>query len=162
MILVTVGMHEAGFERLVQAADAYAPSCGERVIIQRGTAATRPRHAEHFRFAPPGQMATLFREARVIIAHAAAGTAVLALQLGKPLVLVPRRRAFGEHMDDHQCELARALAVSGQAVVVDDPAPETLRQAVAAAMGLRPTGGDPGPLMGAVRELLARWEATRR
>lgn len=162
MILVTVGMHEAGFERLVRAADGYAASCGERVVVQRGTAATRPRHADHFRFAPYDQMAVLYQEARVIIAHAAAGTAVLALRLGKPLVLVPRRQAFGEHLDDHQLELARALAASGRAVVVDNPAPETLSQAVAAATGLRPTGGDAGQLVGAVRQLLASWEAIPR
>jgi beta-1,4-N-acetylglucosaminyltransferase len=162
VILVSVGMHAVAFERLVQAMDAYAATCGERVVIQRGTAATCPRHADHFRFAPPDRMATLMEEARVIVAHAAAGTAILALRLGKPLVLVPRRRAFGEHLDDHQLELARALAAAGRAVVVDPPAPESLRAGVAAAVALRPTHGDPGHLVAAVRDLLASWEAPDR
>ena len=162
MILATVGLHQAGFERLVRAMDAYAAACGERVVIQRGTAAYRPRHADHFRFAPPDRMAALSHEARVIVSHAAAGSAVLALRLGKPLVLVPRRRAFGEHLDDHQQELAHALAACGQAVVVDHPAPWTLRQAVVAAARLRPAGGDPAPLLAALRELLTHWETAPR
>jgi beta-1,4-N-acetylglucosaminyltransferase len=160
VILVTVGLHQAGFERLVRAMDAYAAASHERVVIQRGSAAYRPRHADHFRFAPPDRMAALSQEARVIVAHAAAGTAVLALRLGKPLVLVPRRQAFGEHLDDHQQELAHALAAGGRAVVVDHPAPWTLRQAVVAAACLPPAGGDPTPLLAALRELLAGWERT--
>jgi beta-1,4-N-acetylglucosaminyltransferase len=159
VILVTVGMHAAGFERLVQAMDAFAATCDEPVVIQRGAACSRPCHADHFRFAAPDRMEALMEEARVIVAHAAAGTAILALRLGKPLVLVPRRRAFGESLDDHQFELARALAAMGRAVVVDPPTPESLQEAVAVAVTLRPAGGDPSRLVAAVCELLARWEA---
>jgi UDP-N-acetylglucosamine transferase subunit ALG13 len=142
--------------------DGFAAGCGERVVIQRGSTAYRPRHADHFRYAQPEAMEALTREARAVVAHAAAGAAVLALRAGKPLVLVPRRRAYGEHLDDHQVELARALAAGGRAVVVDGPTAETLGEAICSALRL-PVVGNAGPeqLIAALREQLARWEAGR-
>jgi len=47
-----------------------------------------------------------FREARVVVAHAGIGTLLTALQLGKPLIVVPRRAALGEQRNDHQVETA--------------------------------------------------------
>ena len=52
------------------------------------------------------------READVVVAHAGVGTALAALEVGKCPVLVPRRLAHGEHVDDHQVQIASELGES--------------------------------------------------
>ncbi len=59
------------------------------------------------------------READVVVAHAGVGTALAALEVGKCPVLVPRRLAHGEHVDDHQTQIAGELSRRGLALTVD-------------------------------------------
>jgi len=55
-------------------------------------------------------------EADVVVAHAGVGTALAALEVGKCPVLVPRRLVHGEHVDDHQTQIATELGSRGLAV----------------------------------------------
>lgn len=57
--------------------------------------------------------------ADVVVAHAGTGTALTCLQLGVRPVLVPRRAAHGEHVDDHQKETADYLARLNVAAVAE-------------------------------------------
>jgi UDP-N-acetylglucosamine transferase subunit ALG13 len=45
-----------------------------------------------------------------------------ALRAGNMPIVMPRRKHYGEHVDDHQLEGARALAAEGRIVVVYEPA----------------------------------------
>ena len=56
-------------------------------------------------------------EADVVISHAGTGSALTALKLGHCPVLVPRSAAAGEHVDDHQFQIARMLETRELAVV---------------------------------------------
>lgn len=49
------------------------------------------------------------RHADVVITHAGVGAALTALGVGKHPILVPRSVAHGEHVDDHQIQVAREL-----------------------------------------------------
>lgn len=158
MILVTVGTHGHGFERLVVAMDELAAKLDEQVVMQRGSSAYVPSHAEHFRFASSERMATLGAEARVIVAHAAAGTILTTLKQGKPLVLVPRLRRFGEAKDNHQLQLAGALDALRKAVVVHEPSAVTLDEAIRLASGRTAQSEGPARLACALRDQLERWE----
>jgi beta-1,4-N-acetylglucosaminyltransferase len=157
LILVTVGTHNQGFDRLVCSMDRLAAQVEEQVIIQRGSSTYRPRHAAHFRFTTGGEMARLTQEARVVVSHAAAGAIILGLSYGKPLVLVPRSRVFSEILDDHQFELTRALAAAEMAVPVYDPSPATLRQAIRLAGRRKVNSSSPGQLVAALRRQLQIW-----
>ena len=42
----------------------------------------------------------------VFVSHAGMGNIITALELGKPLVLVPRQASNGEHRNDHQIDTA--------------------------------------------------------
>lgn len=53
----------------------------------------------------------------VVLSHAGVGTALDLLDLGIHPVLVPRRAAHGEHVDDHQAEIGELLAGKGLATV---------------------------------------------
>jgi UDP-N-acetylglucosamine transferase subunit ALG13 len=57
-------------------------------------------------------------EAEVVILHAGAGSLIHALGAGKAPVIMARRAELGEHVDDHQVEFARELALTGRVVVL--------------------------------------------
>lgn len=120
MILFTIGTSEP-FDRLVSVADAVAEACDERVVVQGGRSRCRLERAELLEFVPSDQLEALVREARVVVTHAGAGSALLAVGSGKRPVLVPRLRHHGEAIDDHQIAFAERLAALGLARVVADP-----------------------------------------
>jgi beta-1,4-N-acetylglucosaminyltransferase len=130
VILVTVGLHDRPFDRLVRAGDGMASLTQEPVIIQRGCTGYEPVHAAWFDAVPAGQMEALVAQARVVVSHTGAGSVLAAQRAGVPLVLVPRLRCWGESIDDHQQQLAAALAVQGRAFVLDDVSPLALYRAV--------------------------------
>ena len=120
MVLVTVGNATQGFSRLLDAVDRIAGEGAfgdETILVQSGhTRAFRPRHCRHQAFFPMDEFVALIHEASLIIAHAGAGTLFHALSAGKVPVVMPRRQKYGEHVDDHQMELVRALAAEGRVV----------------------------------------------
>jgi UDP-N-acetylglucosamine--N-acetylmuramyl-(pentapeptide) pyrophosphoryl-undecaprenol N-acetylglucosamine transferase len=71
-------------------------------------------------------------EADVVICHAGVGSVLNALDRGKSPVLLPRSRAYGEHVDDHQWLIAEQLALRGLAIPCnpDDLTAEHLRRSM--------------------------------
>jgi len=109
MILVTVGTHHQAFDRLIDAAEAYAASSDERVVVQRGPSSRSAPHCEVHDWLPPARLDALAREARAVVTHAGPGSVLSALGAGAPVIVVPRDPARGEHVDDHQLRFARHL-----------------------------------------------------
>jgi UDP-N-acetylglucosamine transferase subunit ALG13 len=69
---------------------------------------------------------------------------------------VPRRRQFGEHLNDHQVDFARALADRGWVQFLSDPLGLGPAIERAARMSLRPVPDEPR-LAVAIREQLNAW-----
>jgi beta-1,4-N-acetylglucosaminyltransferase len=158
VILVTVGTHSQQFDRLVSGADQLAAQLNEKVIIQRGCSNYVPRYAEHFRWTSSNHLETLIRNARVVISQSSAGAIILALKFGRPLVLVSRLKRYGENHDDHQQQLARALAIQGRAVIVKDPMGTNLLAASSeAAVLYYPLTGKVSHLERALSSQLSEW-----
>jgi UDP-N-acetylglucosamine transferase subunit ALG13 len=44
-----------------------------------------------------------------VVGHGGTGTILNALKFQVPIIVVPRRHHYGEHVDDHQVELAQRL-----------------------------------------------------
>ena len=109
MIFLTVGM-QLPFDRLTAAMAAIAPQLDEEIVAQVGDrgqvrdAFTCHRHLD------PETFDRMFSDARLIVAHAGMGTVLTARQLGKPLVVMPRRYDLGEHRNDHQVATAARIA----------------------------------------------------
>jgi beta-1,4-N-acetylglucosaminyltransferase len=154
VILVTVGLHDVPFERLIRAADGMAALTCEPVLIQRGVAHYVPAHAAWFDAVPAGQMEALIAQARVLVSHAGAGSILAAHRARLPLVLVPRLCRLGEAIDDHQLQLAEALAARKRAVVLGDPSPHALLGAVERAAWVPDRGAATG-----LHEALRSWLA---
>ncbi len=154
MIFVTVGTHTDGFPRLVESMDQLAAGLPEEVVMQIGATPYTPKHARWFTFVSHDEIADLGREARVIVSHAGAGSIMEALRYGKPLIVVPRLHKYGEHLDDHQTELAEALARAGSLLVAYEAA--DLAPQLARAAAFTPRRPDPGCLIEAVRRAIVK------
>jgi UDP-N-acetylglucosamine transferase subunit ALG13 len=119
MIFVTVGTGEQPFDRLLRSLESLW--LDEPLVIQRGSSTVSPERAACFDYLPFPDMLARMQDARVVITHAGVGSVIAALTAGKRPVAVPRRRCFGEAVDDHQVEFARRLADAGLVRLVDDP-----------------------------------------
>ncbi len=118
MIFVTVGTSSFPFDRLVRAADELADL--DDIVVQRGASRIDPSRARTVDFLSFDELVGYVRAARVVITHAGVGSIMVALGNGKRPYVVPRRREFGEAVDDHQFQLARELGRTGRVTVVED------------------------------------------
>ena len=119
MIFVSVGTNEARFDRLLRAV-AQLPG-DEELVVQHGHSAAIERDgAELVAFYPFEQMGENMRRARAVVTHAGVGSVLVALASGKQPVVVPRLKAFGEAVDDHQLQLGRRFAAAGLVTLVED------------------------------------------
>jgi UDP-N-acetylglucosamine transferase subunit ALG13 len=116
VIFATVGSSPIGFARMMQALEAISP---DELTVQHGPAPVPPG-AVGYDFLPFGRIVDLMRAADVVISHAGVGSIMCALQAGHMPIVFPRYERFGETVDDHQAELAAALAQRGTVVVASD------------------------------------------
>src|SRR5690349_506002 len=91
MIFVTVGA-QMPFDRLVRCVDHWAAGRGRRdVFAQIGPTAWRPENIEFVQFMEPPEFRARVTEAKAVVAHAGMGSIITALELGKPILVMPRR-----------------------------------------------------------------------
>jgi beta-1,4-N-acetylglucosaminyltransferase len=122
MIFVTIGTTPYSFNRLIKKMDLIAANLDEKVVMQIGVSEYEPKNAEFFRVTSRENIKKYYKDARVIISHAAAGSILMAFKYNKTPILVPRMKKYAEHVDDHQLEGAKELEKDGMSVIyaVDD------------------------------------------
>ncbi len=102
MIFVTVGA-QMPFDRLVKAVDLWSGASGrDDVFAQIGLSEYRPLNIQWTQFLSPEEFKHKYEAAKVIVAHAGTGSLITALQLGKPILIMPRRASLRETRNDHQ------------------------------------------------------------
>jgi UDP-N-acetylglucosamine transferase subunit ALG13 len=109
VIFVTVGTQIA-FDRMVSVVDDWAARTGEKVFAQTGPSQRTFTHLDCKGFLEPADFDRYFNEASLIIAHAGMGSILSALSFGKPIIIMPRKAALGEHRNDHQMATAKRFA----------------------------------------------------
>jgi len=112
MIFATIGTH-CQFDRLVKVLDKIRFKADEFVVIQLTEDSYKPQYALWCTQLNASELDQFYKGARIIISHAGAGAIITALKYKKPIIVVPRQKRFGEHVDDHQLELARELSKEG-------------------------------------------------
>jgi UDP-N-acetylglucosamine transferase subunit ALG13 len=158
VILVTTGT-QLPFPRLVAAMDRLAPVLGERVVAQVGPDAGNYANLETHARLDPETFEALFREARLVVAHAGIGTVLAACRHGKPLVLMPRRHSLGEHRNDHQMATAEALRGRVGLYLARDE--DELAEHLTRRGTLAPMREELGPAADALNGFIAGWLAGR-
>ncbi len=119
MIFVTVG-HQTPFDRLIEAMDRWAADSGRECLAQIGDGSYEPRHMRFERWMSPQRFGEAMRQATAIVAHAGTGTILSAMQLGKPLLVLPRHSSRQETRNDHQIATARHFAAAGHVLAAND------------------------------------------
>lgn len=130
MIFVTVG-HQMPFDRLVRAVDEWAAAAGRRdVFAQIGETDFRPSHIAHAAKIDPPEFRRRMEQADTVIAHAGMGTILTALELGTPILVVPRLGRLMETRNDHQVATAQRFKALGKVEVAMDESelPDALRR----------------------------------
>jgi UDP-N-acetylglucosamine transferase subunit ALG13 len=119
LLLVTVGSDHHPFDRLITWLDSWlGTDAGRRVnsVIQYGTARA-PVHGEAVPFLPHADLVRLMAEATIIVAQGGPYSILESVEYGRIPIVVPRRRALGEVVDDHQFAFCALMAERGEAVV---------------------------------------------
>lgn len=101
MIVVTVGT-QLPFDRLIKMMDNVAPQIGRPVLAQTGLGTYTCRNIKAHANYSPIEFDTYVKDCDVIVAHAGMGTVLKAYKYRKPIIIVPRKAALGEHRNDHQ------------------------------------------------------------
>jgi len=156
LIFVTVGNAKQSFKRLIEGVDALAREGllgDEKLIVQNGH--TQDAHIEKAELQPfmaPERFSQCLRDASVIIAHAGNGTLIHALREGKTPVVMPRRKHFSEHIDDHQVQIVGLLEQEGYVISAMDVSNLAVAIAQAKERGVK-KGVRPEPaLVGMIRK----------
>jgi UDP-N-acetylglucosamine transferase subunit ALG13 len=135
VIFITVGNANQKFGRLIGAVEKLANQgyfFNENIIIQIGhNMPINSRYCEEIKFIPMYKFVEMISKANLVISHGGAGTLFHVLSEGKIPVVMPRRKKYEEHVDDHQTDIVRAL--SRERRIIPAYEPEELADAIAEA-----------------------------
>lgn len=120
MIFVTVGTHEQPFNRLVEYIDNLKRDgiIKDDIMIQTGFSTYEPQYCSWSKLLPYQDMIKYVEKADLVITHGGPSSFIMPLQVGKIPIVVPRYERYGEHVNDHQVEFAKAVAERQKNILV--------------------------------------------
>lgn len=115
MIFVILGTQKFQLNRLLKAVDKEIEkgSINEEVIVQSGSSDYEAEHFEIQGFINKDQFDDYISKADIIITHSGVGSIITTLKYKKPVIVYPRLKKYGEHVDDHQLDIATAFEKKG-------------------------------------------------
>lgn len=121
MIFLAVGS-QFGFDRLVKAVDDAIERghISDAVFAQIGPGPYLPKQMEYVVSLEKEVFDKTLNTCEAIISHAGIGNIALALKQGKPLLVMPRRKQYGEVVNDHQLDTARKFEELGHVLAAYD------------------------------------------
>jgi len=111
LIFATVGS-QMPFDRMVIALEKWAQSQSPAltIVAQIGNSNLKPSSLKTVASLLPAEFREHVLAAEVVVSHAGMGVVLTALELGKPLVIMPRLGSLSETRNDHQVATAKWLA----------------------------------------------------
>jgi UDP-N-acetylglucosamine transferase subunit ALG13 len=120
LIFVAVGT-QMPFDRLIRTVDQWAGTCVQAdVVAQVGPSTYKPENIRTCPFLSPRDFRQHIEKAKAVVSHAGMGTIITALELGKPILVMPRLASLGEHRNDHQVATAKRFVAQGRIQVACD------------------------------------------
>jgi UDP-N-acetylglucosamine transferase subunit ALG13 len=120
MIFATVGT-QLPFDRLIRSLDEWAARNPHiDVFAQIGQTDYTPQHIRWEKTISVEAFRTNLDNCDTVVAHAGMGTIISAAELGKRIVILPRRADLGEHRNDHQLATSSRLSHLNGLVVAEN------------------------------------------
>lgn len=128
MIFVTVGTHEQSFERLIKLIDKMVgeKQITDKVIIQKGYTDYEPKNCEAYKLIGYDEMQQYINDARIVVTHGGPASFVAPLAIGKIPVVVPRKKEYDEHVNNHQVDFAREVEKRMNNIIVAETEEEII------------------------------------
>lgn len=118
LILVLCGTQKQDFTRMIKLVEQVSKL--EEVVVQAGHNQYESDHMEIFDFVSNDRIQKLYEEADLIVTHAGAGSMLQAIKNHKKIIAVPRLKKYGEHVNNHQIELAQKFESLGYLIAYQD------------------------------------------
>ncbi|MCL1950503.1 MAG: hypothetical protein FWF59_12295 [Turicibacter sp.] len=112
------GTQKQDFSRMIQAVEGLDTQ--EEIIIQGGHNPYQSHRMKVHGFFSEEELERLYAQADYVITHAGAGSMLKAIKKGKKTIAFPRLKKYGEHVNDHQLELAEKFEDLGYLLVCRD------------------------------------------
>ena len=122
MIFVTLGTQKFKFNRLID----YIYKLGlvfndEKFIVQNGFSnRIDSQNIKCIDFLNQNEFEFYIKKSRIIICHGGVGSLHTCLSYGKKVISIPRLKRYGEHIDDHQCEICNKYESLGYIMLAND------------------------------------------
>ena len=107
MIFVTVGTQKFQLNRLLKILDDERQD--EKIFAQIGFSTYKPKNFKYKNFLTQKEFSEYIKKASIVITHAGVGSILTAMEYGKPILVFPRLKKYGEHVDDHQLQIAETF-----------------------------------------------------
>lgn len=123
MIFVTVGTHEQQFDRLLKKVDELKENGTilDDVFIQSGFSTYSLKNCDSSKLLSYDEMNEYIEKARLVISHGGPASFLNVLAKEKPLIVVPRKVKFLEHVNNHQVDFLEKLNQRGYGITyIDD------------------------------------------
>ena len=122
MIFVTVGTHEQPFDRLLKCIDRMIEEgkIKESVVVQKGYTDYEMKNCKSYKMLEYDEMQQYIKNARIVVTHGGPASFLNVLSFNKIPIVVPRRKEFNEHINDHQFEFAKQVEERMKNIIVAD------------------------------------------
>jgi len=119
LIFVSVGSQKFQMDRLLLELDRLCETASIRqeVVAQTGYCRYHPVHFKSQPFYSKEEIDKIILDCDLLICHSGTGTILTGLRNGKPVIVIPRQARYGEHVDDHQRDIAAAFEEKGLILV---------------------------------------------
>ena len=115
MILVLLGTQNNNFNRLLNAIQENIDNgvIDDEVVVQAGFTKFDSKNMKIFSMIDKEKFSKLQDDADLIITHGGVGSIISSLEKGKKVIVVPRLKQYGEHVNDHQIQIAERFKSLG-------------------------------------------------
>lgn len=108
MIFVTLGSQKFPFNRLLEEIDHLVHKKflkSDEIYAQIGYSTYEPIHYPFMTFLNKEEFLEIMEKSTIIITHGGTGSIINAVKMEKVVIGVPRKKEYGEHVDNHQLEI---------------------------------------------------------
>ena len=136
MILVVLGTQDKRFERLLKVVEEAIDQgvIKEEVMVQAGCTVYDSSKMNVVDYVDMTTFEQWMKDCRLLITHGGVGTIMSALRNKKPVIACARLAKYGEHHNDHQCEIIETFYEKGYLIPLRDG--QSLKEALSAAENL--------------------------